>query len=253
LSVSLGASSCRTGPSDDGEALCCNSNIGSGRIKEPRKCNANFFSLFSYEQKNKTEAHREEPDSGPGNGSTEQKSANEKNGPCNAHHGFNQNNAKNSSVFAHYRVGKRRRAICATVDLPYPSGEYRRVRDSREVRLSRKDRKMLEGCFRSSMTLQRDLKRARIVLLTADGCSTRSTAKEVRVHPRIVSLSRRGRSISNCSGFIWPGPKACTGSEPTPLPICAGHSHEHPVGRAIVKAVQFVEYLNWVKQPFHEC
>ena len=33
------------------------------------------------------------------------------------------------------------------------------------------------------MTLQRDLKRARIVLLAADGRSTRSIAKEVGVQP----------------------------------------------------------------------
>jgi transposase len=38
--------------------------------------------------------------------------------------------------------------------------------------------------------LQRDLKRARIVLLAAEGRSTRSIAKEVGVQPRIVSLWR---------------------------------------------------------------
>ncbi|MHC2394157.1 transposase [Bradyrhizobium liaoningense] len=38
--------------------------------------------------------------------------------------------------------------------------------------------------------MQRDLKRARIVLLAADGRSTRSIAKEVGVQPRIVSLWR---------------------------------------------------------------
>lgn len=52
---------------------------------------------------------------------------------------------------------------------------------------SRKDRKVLEACCRSPVTLQRDLKRARIVLLAADGRSTRSIAK---VQPRIVSLWR---------------------------------------------------------------
>jgi transposase len=36
--------------------------------------------------------------------------------------------------------------------------------------------------------MQRDLKRARIVLLAAEGKSTRSIAKEVGVQPRIVSL-----------------------------------------------------------------
>ena len=40
------------------------------------------------------------------------------------------------------------------------------------------------------MTLQRDLKRARIVLLAAARRSTRSIAKEVGVQPRIVSLWR---------------------------------------------------------------
>ena len=49
---------------------------------------------------------------------------------------------------------------------------------------------MLEACCRSPVTLQRDLKRARIVLLAAAGRSTRSIAKEVGVQPRIVSLWR---------------------------------------------------------------
>jgi hypothetical protein len=37
---------------------------------------------------------------------------------------------------------------------------------------------VLEACCRSPATLQRDLKRARIVLLAAAGHSTRSIAKE---------------------------------------------------------------------------
>ena len=53
------------------------------------------------------------------------------------------------------------------------------IPEAREVHLSRKDRKVLEACCRSPVTLQRDLKRARIVLLAADGRSTRSIAKEV--------------------------------------------------------------------------
>src|SRR3989440_5456240 len=64
------------------------------------------------------------------------------------------------------------------------------IPEAREVHLSRKDRKVLEACCRSPATLQRDLKRARIVLLAADGRSTRSIAKEVGVQPRIVSLWR---------------------------------------------------------------
>jgi transposase len=64
------------------------------------------------------------------------------------------------------------------------------VPEAREVHLSRKDRKVLEERCRSPLTLQRDLKRARIVLLAAAGSSTRSIAKEVGVQPRIVSLWR---------------------------------------------------------------
>src|SRR3979411_2680988 len=65
------------------------------------------------------------------------------------------------------------------------------IPEAREVHLSRKDRKVLEACCRSPVTLQRDLKRARIVLWAAAGHSTRSIAKEVGVQPRIVSLWRR--------------------------------------------------------------
>lgn len=64
------------------------------------------------------------------------------------------------------------------------------IPEAREVHLSQKDRKVLEACCRSPVSLQHDLKRARIVLLAADGRSTRSIAKEVGVQPRIVSLWR---------------------------------------------------------------
>src|SRR5665811_1066409 len=64
------------------------------------------------------------------------------------------------------------------------------IPEAREVHLPRKDRKVLEACCRSPLTIQRDLKRARIVMLAAAGRSTRSIAKEVGVQPRIVSLWR---------------------------------------------------------------
>jgi transposase len=64
------------------------------------------------------------------------------------------------------------------------------ILDAREVRVSRKERETLEARCRSPRTLQRDLKRARIVLLAASGRSTRSIAKEVGVQPRIASLWR---------------------------------------------------------------
>ena len=58
------------------------------------------------------------------------------------------------------------------------------------MRLFRGDRRELEARCRSPRTIQRDLKRARIVLLAADGLSTRAIAKEVGVQLRIVSLRR---------------------------------------------------------------
>src|SRR5262247_2398022 len=75
------------------------------------------------------------------------------------------------------------------------------VPEAREVHLSRKDRKVLEACCRSPVTLQRDLKRARIVLLAADGRSTRSIAKEVVVQPRIVSLWRHRYADQGLEGL----------------------------------------------------
>src|SRR3977135_2645498 len=65
------------------------------------------------------------------------------------------------------------------------------IPEAREVHLPKKDRKVLEACCRSPVIFQRDLKRARIVLLAAAGRSTRSIAKEVGVQPRIVSLWRQ--------------------------------------------------------------
>src|SRR5712691_3836552 len=62
---------------------------------------------------------------------------------------------------------------------------------AREVRLKPKVRKVLEARCRAPTTAQRDVKRARIVLLAAEGRSTRSIAEEVGVEPRIVSNWRR--------------------------------------------------------------
>src|SRR3954470_4344047 len=62
---------------------------------------------------------------------------------------------------------------------------------AREVRLKPRVRKVLEARCRAPTTAQRDVKRARIVLLAAAGRSTRSIAEEVGVQPRIVSNWRR--------------------------------------------------------------
>ena len=65
------------------------------------------------------------------------------------------------------------------------------VQEARAVWLKPKIRKVLEARCRASSTPQRDAKRARIVLLAAQGRSTRSIAEEVGVQPRIVSNWRR--------------------------------------------------------------
>src|SRR3974377_47009 len=64
------------------------------------------------------------------------------------------------------------------------------IPEAREVRLRPKVRKGLEARCRAPSTPQGDVKRARIVLLAAEGRSTRSIAKEVGVQPRIVSKWR---------------------------------------------------------------
>src|SRR6266849_9757263 len=62
---------------------------------------------------------------------------------------------------------------------------------ARRVRLKAKARRVLEARCRAPTTPQRDVKRARIVLLAAQGRSTRSIAREVGVRPRIVIEWRR--------------------------------------------------------------
>jgi hypothetical protein len=62
---------------------------------------------------------------------------------------------------------------------------------AREVRLKPKMRKVLEARCRAPTMAQRDVKRARIVLLAVEGRSTRSIAEEVGVQPRIVNNWRR--------------------------------------------------------------
>jgi transposase len=64
------------------------------------------------------------------------------------------------------------------------------IPEAREVRLKAKVRKVLEARCRAPSTPQSEATRARIVLLAADGRSTRSIAKEVGVQPRIVSKWR---------------------------------------------------------------
>src|SRR2546423_11014872 len=72
---------------------------------------------------------------------------------------------------------------------------------AREVRLKPKVRKVLEARCRAATTAQRDVRRARIVLLAAAGRSTRSIAEEVGVQPRIVSNRRRRFAAHGLDGL----------------------------------------------------
>jgi transposase len=75
------------------------------------------------------------------------------------------------------------------------------IPEAREVRLKPKERKVLEARCRAPTTPQRDVKRARIILLAAEGRSTRWIAEEVGVQPRIVSNWRRRFSDQGLDGL----------------------------------------------------
>src|SRR5579872_2693546 len=84
------------------------------------------------------------------------------------------------------------------------------IPDAVEVRLRRKDRGVLEARVRAGTTPQRDVMRARIVLLAADGRSTRSIARELSTMPRTVSLWRGRFAREGLAGLAErprPGPK----------------------------------------------
>src|SRR5271166_4109071 len=70
-----------------------------------------------------------------------------------------------------------------------------------EVRLTPADRAVLEARVRAATTEQRDVFRARIILLAADGRSTRSIARSVGTMPRTVSLWRGRFSREGLAGL----------------------------------------------------
>lgn len=79
------------------------------------------------------------------------------------------------------------------------------------VRLRPEDRVVLEARVRAPTSEQRDVLRARIVLLADEGRSTRSIAKAVDVMPRTVSLWRGRYAREGLSGLAEkprPGPPA---------------------------------------------
>jgi len=61
---------------------------------------------------------------------------------------------------------------------------------AREVRLTPEDRAVLEARCRAATTAQRDVRRARIILLAAEGASTRSISRTVGVEETVVSTWR---------------------------------------------------------------
>jgi transposase len=90
------------------------------------------------------------------------------------------------------------------------------IPDAVEVRLSRKDRAVLEARLRAATTAQRDAFRARIVLLAAKGRSTRSIARELNTMPRTVSLWRGRYAREGLAGLDErprTGPKPKYGEE----------------------------------------
>src|SRR6516165_8426897 len=66
------------------------------------------------------------------------------------------------------------------------------ILEAAEVRLSPADRAVLKERVRAPTSEQRDVFRARIILLAAEGCSTRSIARTLGTMPRTVS-GWRGR------------------------------------------------------------
>ena len=71
-----------------------------------------------------------------------------------------------------------------------------------EVRLTPEDRSVLEMRVRAPTSEQREVFRARIVLLAAEGRSTRSIAKAVDTMPRTVSLWRGRYAREGLAGLV---------------------------------------------------
>jgi transposase len=131
------------------------------------------------------------------------------------------------------------------------------IPDAVVVRLSREDRAALEARLRAPTTEQRHVFRARIVLLAAEGRSTRSIAREVGTMPRTVSGWRARFAREGLAGLEdrprpGPAPKygAATGrrilallDQPPPkgyarwtgplLAVALGDVHEQQVWRIL--------------------
>jgi transposase len=103
-----------------------------------------------------------------------------------------------------------------------------------EVRLTPEDRAVLEARVRASTTEQRDVFRARIVLLASEGQSTRAIARILATMPRTVSTWRGRFSREGLAGLAdkpRPGPAPKYGEE-TGKRILAVLEREPPAGFA---------------------
>jgi transposase len=79
-----------------------------------------------------------------------------------------------------------------------------------EVRLSPEDGAVLDARLRAPTTERRDVFRARIILLAAEGRSTRSIARAIHTMPRTVSLWRGRFAREGLAGL---------GDKPRPGPV----------------------------------
>lgn len=103
-----------------------------------------------------------------------------------------------------------------------------------EIRLDPETRSTLEGWLRASTTEQRYVKRARIVLLAADGMGSRAIARAVRVMPGVVSIWRKRFAAAGIAGLEdkpRPGAKPVY-TEATNKRILAVLDQPVPKGRA---------------------
>jgi transposase len=103
-----------------------------------------------------------------------------------------------------------------------------------EVRLTPEDRAVLEARLRAPTTEQRDVFRARIILLADESRSTRSIARELGTMPRTVSGWRGRFAREGIAGLInreHPGPAPTYGAQ-TGRRILAVLDREPPAGFA---------------------
>lgn len=124
-----------------------------------------------------------------------------------------------------------------------------------EIRLDPKARATLEGWVRAEKTEQRMVRRARIVLLAADGMASRAIAREVGVMTGIVSIWRTRFAASGIAGLKdkpRPGAKRVY-SDATDKRILAKLDEPVPIGRArwdgklVAKALGDVD-VNYVRR-----